>query len=254
LSGGKVKRYFLEVAYKGTNYSGWQIQKNAVSVQEELNKVLKVLFGNNINTLGSGRTDTGVHAEQQFVQIDLEKALTPEYLYKINRMLPEDISVREYFLVNPEANARFDAISRRYEYRIVRVKNPFLFGFTYLYPRPLDITLLNKSSELLLNYSDFQSFSKVKTSVENFLCTIHKAEWEERGDLLIFHVEANRFLRGMVRALVGTLIEVGLGKMSIEEFKKILDKKDRKAAGRAAPPEGLFLCEVKYPKEIFLKD
>lgn len=254
MSGGKVKRYFLEVAYKGTNYSGWQIQKNAVSVQEELNKVLKVLFGNNINTLGSGRTDTGVHAEQQFVQIDLEKALTPEYLYKINRMLPEDISVREYFLVNPEANARFDAISRRYEYRIVRVKNPFLFGFTYLYPRPLDITLLNKSSELLLNYSDFQSFSKVKTSVENFLCTIHKAEWEERGDLLIFHVEANRFLRGMVRALVGTLIEVGLGKMSIEEFKKILDKKDRKAAGRAAPPEGLFLCEVKYPKEIFLKD
>jgi len=254
LSGDKVNRYFLEVAYKGTKYNGWQIQKNAVSVQEELNKVLKILFKGPVATLGSGRTDTGVHAEQQFVQIDLENDFTPDHLYKMNRILPVDIAVNRYFKVKPDANARFDALSRRYEYRITRVKNPFLFGLTYYYPRPMDLSLLNQATALLCQYTDFQSFSKVNTSVENFLCTIYRAEWEERGELLTFHVEANRFLRGMVRALVGTLIEVGLGRMSVEEFIAILDKKDRKAAGRAAPPEGLFLCEVKYPEEIFIRE
>ncbi|MFN3402882.1 MAG: tRNA pseudouridine(38-40) synthase TruA [Cytophagaceae bacterium] len=243
--------YFLEIAYKGTRYHGWQIQENAVSVQQVINKVLADLFGQEINTIASGRTDTGVHAEQQFVQVDLLQEFTENHIYKVNRMLPYDIVVKNFYPVTDEANARFDAISRRYEYRISKRKNPFMDGLVCYFPRPLDVDRMNEASALLLEYEDFESFSKVKTSVDHFRCNISKAEWFTRNDLIIFNIEGNRFLRGMVRAIVGTLMEVGLGRMSKEEFRTIIECKDRKSAGRSAPAEGLYFCEVKYPEGVF---
>jgi tRNA pseudouridine38-40 synthase len=246
-------RYFLEIAYKGTNYHGWQVQKNAHSVQQELNSCLERLFQQPVETIASGRTDTGVHAEQQFVHLDLNEELNADLLFKINCILPNDIVVKNYFRVKDNAHARFDTISRSYEYRICRVKNPFSLGLAWNLTRDLDFESMKEATTILFEFEDFQSFSKVHTDVEHFLCKIIYAGWEHEGDYLIFKIEANRFLRGMVRTIVGTLIDIGKGKISVRNFREVLEKKDRKAAGAIVPAEGLYLTRIKYPQEIFLE-
>lgn len=246
-------RYFLEIAYKGTNYHGWQLQKNAHSVQQELNQCLQRLFQADIETIASGRTDTGVHAEQQFVHLDLGRELTDDHIFKLNCLLPWDIVIRNFHKVKPDVSARFDALSRSYEYRISRRKDPFLRELTCYFGKELDLEKMKKATLVLYKYKDYQSFSKVHTSVDHFLCDILNAEWVEKKNLLIFKIEANRFLRGMVRTIVGTLLDVGLGRMTVKQFEEVIQKKDRKAAGRIVPAEGLYLTRIKYPKTIFLK-
>jgi tRNA pseudouridine38-40 synthase len=248
-----IFKYFLEISYKGTNYHGWQIQKNAHSVQQEFNNALFKLFQTKISSIGSGRTDTGVHAEQQFVQVEMEKEINDDHIFKLNHILPPDISINNFFRVKERSSVRYDAVSRTYEYRICRVKNPFLQDMVCFFWKDLDIDKMNMAAKVLLKFNDFESFSKVNTSTPHFLCDMFKAEWFQKGDLLIFRIEANRFLRGMVRAIVGTLLEVGLGRLSVAEFEKIIEKKDRKAAGRAAPASGLFLIKIKYPAKLFYK-
>jgi tRNA pseudouridine38-40 synthase len=247
----RVKRYFLEVAYNGTHYHGWQLQANAHTVQAELNRALEVLLRQPVETLGSGRTDTGVHATQQFVHLDCEADLvTDSFLHSLNALLPADVSVTSIFPVSETAHARFDAISRSYEYRICHEKNPFLQKMCYRYRARPDVAKMNEAAQLLIRYDDFECFSKVKTEVNNFRCTITQAQWVYEGTLLVFHISANRFLRGMVRAIVGTLLEVGEGRMTVDAFEQIIRGKDRRMAGRAVPPEGLFLTRVQYPPEF----
>jgi tRNA pseudouridine38-40 synthase len=245
-------RYFLDIAYKGTHYHGWQLQTNAHTVQAELESALQKIFRTKIETLACGRTDTGVHARQQMVHIDVPAAITPDQVYRLNRVLPFDISVNDFFPVVDTAHARFDALSRAYEYRITRKKDPFAKEQSWWLDRPLEVALMNEAAQILLKHHNFESFSKVHTDVKNFLCTIHKAEWRLENNLLLFEIEANRFLRGMVRAIVGTLVLVGLQKITVQDFEAVILASDRGKAGAAAPPEGLFLTGVKYPDDIFI--
>lgn len=244
-----ILRYFLDIAYQGTAYHGWQIQANAHSVQAELNRALSTILRQPIETIGSGRTDTGVHAEQQFVHFDLPSPIedTSQLVHKLNALLPFDIAVKSLFAVPAETHARFDAVSRRYEYRISQVKNPFLQNLALFYTKPLRLDLMDEASQLLLQYEDFESFSRVKTEVNHFRCQITEAFWENKGNVLIFHIKADRFLRGMVRAIVGTLLQVGRNQLTRTDFESVILSKDRKKAGMAVPPEGLFLTEVAYP-------
>ena len=242
-------RYFIECAYKGTNYSGWQIQINALTVQEVIEKALSTLLKHKIDMTGSSRTDTGVHAMQQFAHFEIEEEIMDceNLVYRINKLLPFDISVQKIFKVADNYHSRFEAISRKYEYRISRKKNPFQKGLSYEFNGNLDIERMNEASRILFKHIDYQCFSKIKTEVLTFNCTILEAQWkEEKNDLLVFHIKANRFLRGMVRAIVGTLLEVGIGKISESDFERIILSKDRKKAGWSVPAEGLFLMEVNY--------
>lgn len=240
-------RYFLDLAYKGTNYHGWQVQPNAITVQEVLNKVLSTLFREEIQTVGSGRTDTGVHAEQQIVHFDISKELdTARMVYKINAMLPNDLACKELFLVDDEKHARFDAKKRGYEYRIKLARDPFCLETTYQCPYELNIGPMNEAAKLLLGEQDFETFSKAHGASDHYRCDLYKAEWVLDGNDLIFTIEANRFLRGMVRAIVGTLLDVGRGKLMVKDFKEILEAKDRSKASGAAPARGLFLNKVEY--------
>lgn len=244
-------RYFIELQYKGTNYHGWQLQQNAVSIQEELNKALSILLKQPINVLGAGRTDTGVHAEQFFAHFDCENEIDKALLmYKLNAILPLDIVILNLYNVSDEAHARFDAISRSYEYRIWLGKNPFLLESTWQTHLKPSVAKMNEAANLLLNHKNFKCFSKSKTDVFTYNCDISNAEWKQKGNSLIFYITADRFLRNMVRAIVGTLVDVGLGKISIEDFKKILDSQNRSEAGVSVPPQGLFLTKIVYPKEI----
>jgi len=245
-------RYFIEFSYKGTHYHGWQIQENANSVQNEINKALKIICRTEIETIGSGRTDTGVHARQQFLHFDIESPIThiQDFIYKINSLLPHDIAIYKIVEVKPDHHARFDAVSRSYQYHIHQVKNPFLKEFSYFFPIPLDVDLMNEATEKLIGEKDFSSFSKTHTDVATFICEITEAYWKMDKDKIIFFISANRFLRGMVRAIVGTLLDVGTKKTSIQEFEKIIENKNRKNAGRNVPPEGLFLTQIKYKSEI----
>lgn len=247
-------RYFFEIAYKGTNYKGWQTQHNAITVQEVVEGALSTLLGNTIEIIGSGRTDAGVHCAQQFFHADIEKEIAPvDFQHRLNVLLPKDISIQSIQAVMPEASARFEAISRTYHYKITLRKNPLLEGLALHYFKSVDIQTMNAAAALLLGEHDFQSFSKVKTNVNHFRCNIHEAEWRQKGDELIFVITANRFLRGMVRAIVGTLLDVGTGRLTAQEFQDIITTKDRRAAGQNVSPEGLYLMEVKYPSSIFLK-
>ncbi|WP_025763481.1 tRNA pseudouridine(38-40) synthase TruA [Dyadobacter tibetensis] len=248
-------RYFIEFGYKGSAYHGWQKQNNALGVQEVLEGALSKILRTSIEVTGSSRTDTGVHATQQFAHFDLPEGtqLVPSLLYRINSLLPEDIAVRHLHLVAPELNSRFVATYRRYEYRITRVKNPFQVQLSHELTAELDIGLMNEAAALLLGTHDFESFSKVHTNVNNFRCSISRAEWVMAGDILIFHIQANRFLRGMVRAVVGTLLEIGRGKRPVSELRDIVEARNRKYAGPQAPAQGLFLVEVGYPEGIFLE-
>ncbi len=243
-------RFFLDISYKGTNFHGWQIQPNGNTVQAELEKALSTILKTETSIVGSGRTDTGVHATQQIAHFDSESK-PDDLVYKLNSFLPKDISVNELKEVNTEAHARFDATKRMYHYHINQSKNPFKQETSYYFTQAIDIELINKGCEIIKGWENFECFSKVHTEVNNFNCEIFKADWQQKGDEHLFIVEANRFLRGMVRAMVGTLLDVGTGKTSLEELKEILKSNDRKKAGRAVPPQGLFLEKIEYPTNIY---
>ena len=247
------RRYFVELAYKGTAYHGWQIQHNAHSVQEEVNNAFSKILRSSVEVMGSGRTDTGVHAMQQYVHfdssIDIDRA---DFLKRINSILPKDIAVYDISKVKQAAHARFDAQWRSYEYHITLRKQPFLEEQAWYCFYKVDVEKMNEAAALLLEHTDFECFSRVKTSVNNFKCKIKEAYWEQKDDHLIFHITANRFLRGMVRAIVGTLVQVGTEKIDITGFKKILDSQSRSKAGSSAPAHGLFLSRVTYPEDIFM--
>jgi tRNA pseudouridine38-40 synthase len=247
-------RFFFEISYNGTNYSGWQSQNNATGVQAVVEDALSKLLREEISIVGSGRTDTGVHCEQQFFHADIQNEFDQEKLVlKLNSFLPKDIAIPSVHRVKDEAHARYDANERSYIYRITTKKNPFLEGLALHYFKALDIARMNEAAALMIGKHDFESLSKVKTDVNNFMCDIKKAEWRQRDALLEFHITANRFLRGMVRATVGTLLDVGIGKTSLKEFQDLLDSRDRREAGANVPPHALYLVEVKYPESIFLK-
>ena len=248
-------RYFIEFSYKGTAYNGWQKQNNALGVQEVLEVAMQKILREPIEITGSSRTDTGVHAVQQFAHFDTLNGIKDlqKTVYSLNGLIPYDIAVQRLIPVPAELNSRFAATHRRYEYRMVHAKNPFLVNLSYLNRSELDVAKMNEAAALLLIHKDFESFSKIHTSVNNFRCNITEARWFERDGLLIFSVKANRFLRGMVRALVGTLLNVGIGKTSVADFERIIVAKSRKEAGAQAPAEGLFLVEVGYPEDLFTK-
>jgi len=246
-------RYFFEISYNGTNYHGWQNQANAIGVQQIVEEGMTKVFRENISIVGSGRTDTGVHCIQQFFHADIDQKFDAgTWTVKLNSILPRDIAIRTILPVTPEAHARFDATERSYEYKITRIKDPLLTGYAYYFFRDLNIKTMNEAAALLVGAHDFKCFSKVKTDVNHFLCEVKKAHWNQKDQLLVFNITANRFLRGMVRAIVGSLLDVGSGKTSVKNFQSIIDSQDRKNAGMNVPPEGLYLTSVKYPKKIFL--
>lgn len=247
-------RYFIELSYRGTNFHGWQIQENAHSVQAELNKALSILLKEGTSTLGAGRTDTGVHAKFFVAHFDTARqdlSSNESFIYHLNQILPFDISVKAIRKVKPEAHARFDAISRTYHYYICRDKDPFWRELAWLYHGTLDVDLMQKAANTLFNYDDFTSFSKVGSDNKTSICKITTAKWESKENLLIFEITADRFLRNMVRAIVGTLVEVGRGKITLEKFEEIIAAKNRSLAGTSAPAEGLYLTDIKYPNTIF---
>ena len=246
-------RYFLDIAYKGTNYHGWQEQENAISVQQTLNESLSRISAEEIRCVGSGRTDTGVHATQQMVHFDSQKAVkTDKFLYQLNAVLPHDISAKSIKAVKPEAHARFDATKRTYHYHIHQIKDPFKEGLSYFFSGKLNIASINSGTTIIKGHKNFESFSKVRTEVNNFQCDIYTAEWRPTQEGWTFIISANRFLRGMVRTIVGTLLDMGQGKLSPTELPLILDQQDRKAAGRSVAAHGLYLAEVCYPEEIYI--
>jgi tRNA pseudouridine38-40 synthase len=246
-------RYFLEVAYDGTRFHGWQVQPNALTVQQVLEDCLRTVFRlPHVETIGSGRTDTGVHATQQWVHVDLPQVISPaDIQHKLNRILPADIAIGQVLPVGPGAHTRFDAISRTYEYRITLQRNPFLVNHATFLSRVPDVAQMNAAALALLNLEDFTTFSKVKGDTLHYRCTITQAHWRQEGDLLIFTIKANRFLRGMVRLVVGTLLDVGKGKLTVAQFREAIERQDRKLASGAAPAEGLFLHKVEYPEGYF---
>jgi len=245
-------RYFIELSYKGTDFIGWQRQVKGRSVQQTLEEAMATILRQPVEIVGSSRTDAGVHAEQQFAHFDFQPPIAdPEKLvYRLNSILPFDLAVRRIFPVEDDVHSRFAATHRRYEYRIIRYKNPFLTNLAYQFRPDLDLVAMNAAADLLLRYDDFESFSKVHTDVKTFLCRITTAQWQQEGGTLVFRIQANRFLRGMVRALVGTLLDVGAGKQTVADFEQIILAKNRKNAGAQAPAQGLFLVEVGYPVEI----
>lgn len=240
-------RYFIKLAYNGTNYHGWQCQPNAVSVQETLNKAFSVVLNSEINLMGAGRTDTGVHAKEMYAHFDFETAFDYQNLvHKLNSYLPKDIVVYNITPVLNEAHARFDATKRTYEYHIHPFKDAFLQNQSWYFHQNLDLDLMNEASKLLFNHTDFQCFSKVNTDVNTFDCTIFEAHWTQRNKKIIFTISANRFLRNMVRAIVGTLVYVGLHKITIEDFNEIIKSKNRDKAGFSVPAHGLYLTKIDY--------
>ena len=246
------QRYFIEISYKGKNYHGWQVQPHAISVQEVLNDCLTKLLKQEVHVVGAGRTDTGVHAKQLFAHFDLVKKVkdVSQFLSRLNSFLPKDIAAKSLLEVGEEAHARFDANARTYEYYVVQQKNPFEEDSAYLVYKPLNIEVMNQAAKRLFEFQDFTSFSKSDTQTKTNNCKIMQAYWEKREGLLVFTIQADRFLRNMVRAIVGTLLEVGLGKMTEEEFVKVIESKDRSQAGTSVPAHALYLREVSYPKDI----
>ncbi|WP_202912393.1 tRNA pseudouridine(38-40) synthase TruA [Sphingobacterium olei] len=246
-----TKRFFLEIAYDGTAYHGWQIQPNAVSVQEKLNLALQTLLRAEVETLGAGRTDTGVHAKQLYVHFDSDNILlinSPDrFVHSLNALLPFDISVTRLLEVEAASHARFDATERSYEYHVHFTKDPFLINRSWQLRDRLDVQRMNEAAKLLLGKKDFGCFSKSNTQVFTNICTITEAKWIEVAEKLVFHITADRFLRNMVRAIVGTLLEVGAKGKSISYVEEVLASQDRSKAGTSVPAHGLYLTKIKYP-------
>ena len=241
-----MPRYFLELAYKGTHFSGFQSQQNANTVQAEVEKAFQVIQKEKVVMTGSSRTDTGVHALQNFFHFDYLAPLNTHLVYKLNAILPHDIVIRSIKEVPDLAHCRFDAIARHYNYHICQHKDPFIKETAYFFPYTLDLDKMQQAAAILKEYTDFTSFSKRNTQVKTFQCQIIESNWLQKDDCLIYNVKANRFLRGMVRALTATMLKVGRGKLSIQEFRTIIEARDCTKASFAVPPHGLFLMEVLY--------
>lgn len=249
-------RYFIELAYNGAQYAGWQIQPNAKSVQQTLNEALSTILRQEIYVVGAGRTDAGVHARQMFAHFDVAESIsTAELVYRLNRFLPGDIAVHNIFKMDAIAgesapHARFSATARRYAYYILDQKNPFYRDMAWIMERKLDVSAMNEAAQYLLGEHDFGAFSRSKTQTKTNFCHVTEAFWRQEGEFLVFHISANRFLRNMVRAVVGTLVDVGLNKTATQGFVEILEQKDRTLAGESAPAHGLFLTQITYPQHI----
>lgn len=240
-------RYFIELAYKGTHYHGWQYQPDAASVQETLEKALSVLLRTPIEIVGAGRTDAGVHAQQMFAHFDCEAIFEiPVLVHKLNSYLPKDIAIFNIHKVHDDAHARFDATKRTYEYHIHTFKNAFECEDSWYYGLPLKVEKMNEACKILFDHTNFECFSKVNTDVNTFNCKIYEAHWQHNNDKLVFTISADRFLRNMVRAIVGTMINIGLEKISLTDFTQIIESKDRNKAGFSVPAHGLYLTKVEY--------
>jgi tRNA pseudouridine38-40 synthase len=240
-------RYFIKLAYNGTQYHGWQIQPNAASVQETMNKAFSVILNTEISLIGAGRTDTGVHAKEMYAHFDFENSIyATNLIHKLNSFLPKDIVIYDVFPVADDAHTRFDATKRTYEYHINTFKDAFLQEQSWYFHQKLDLDLMNKAANLLLKHTDFQCFSKVNTDVNTFDCTIFEAHWKQENEKLIFTISANRFLRNMVRSIVGTLINIGLHKITLDDFENIIESKNRDKAGFSVPAHGLYLTKIEY--------
>jgi len=244
-------RYFLEVSYKGTAYSGFQSQKNANTIQAEVEKAIKILFKEEIQLTGSSRTDAGVHALQNYFHFDIKGELSPQLLYNLNAILPGDIAIKNLQKVKNDTHCRFDAISREYKYFIYQKKNPFLEDRAFYFPYTIDLESMQKAAGIIKEYSDFTSFSKKNTQVKSFVCEIQESKWMVEGECIVYQVKANRFLRGMVRSLTATMLKIGRNKISIDFFRNIVEAKDCTLANFAAPAHGLFLVEVAFPDSYF---
>lgn len=246
-------RYFIELSYRGTAYHGWQTQANGSSVQTTLEAALTQRLGRPTFVMGSGRTDAGVHARQQFAHLDVAEPLdiTESFLHSLNCILPDDIAIHAIFPVQETTHARFSATHRYYQYQITRQKDAFSTFLSYHFRPVLNVSLMNEACQIMCKYTNFQSFSKARANVNHFNCRLDFAYWEQINDnVLTFHIRANRFLWGMVRTIVGTMLEVGQERMSLEQFEQIILARNRNAAGRAAPANGLYLVEVGYPEGV----
>jgi tRNA pseudouridine38-40 synthase len=251
-----MPRYFIEVAYKGTNYSGFQMQDNGITIQSEVENALAIKFGQSFQLTGASRTDAGVHALQNYFHFDAvtdlfypadtkEKKIN-QVLYSLNSILPKDIVVKKIVEVDEKQHCRFNALSREYKYYICNKKNPFYKDTAYFYPYTLDIEKLQRAAKTILHTKDFESFAKKNTQVNNFICSVYKSEWIQKNDFLIYNVVANRFLRGMVKGLVGTMLKTASGRISLDEFMAIIKSQDSSNADFSVPSHGLFLVEVRY--------
>ena len=244
-------RYFVQFSYQGKSYHGWQKQPNAISVQEVLENAFSLLLRETVSLTGAGRTDAGVHAREMFAHFDTDAVFnSTELIHRLNAFLPEDIAVIGIFEVPVDAHARFDATERTYEYWVVQNKDPFLVDAAYYVKYPLNIEEMNKAAAILVEHKDFECFSKSNTDVNTYLCDVRKAIWVKDGSKFIFTISADRFLRNMVRAIVGTLIDVGQGKSTMADIESILASKDRSEAGVSVPAKGLYLTAIQYPKNI----
>jgi len=249
-----MQRYFFYLSYNGSNYCGWQSQPNGVSVQQKLEESLEILLRQKVAVTGAGRTDAGVNARLMVAHVDSDKKEidTDFFVDKLNRLLPKDISISKIVRVLPDAHARFDAISRTYKYFITATKDPFFYPFHYKLTKLPDIDEMNKAAKILFEYQDFTSFSKLHTDVKTNNCKIIEAYWTQNGSVWEFTITADRFLRNMVRAIVGTLLEVGRGRMSIADFRSVIESKSRSKAGSSVPGNALFLTDIIYPDKIFI--
>lgn len=245
-------RYFIRLAFKGTRYHGWQVQPNATTVQQTLNDGLSTILRKDIHVVGAGRTDAGVHASLFWAHFDFDGPIedTQNICFRLNRFLPDDIAVYGIHPVASNAHARYDALSRTYQYHITRIKDPFKREFAYSLFWDVDVNKMNDACHILYQYEDFTSFSKSRTQVKTNLCDIYRAEWQQAGHMLIFTIQANRFLRNMVRAVVGTLLEIGQGRLQPEELRQIIESRDRSRAGFSVPANGLFLTNIQYPEGL----
>lgn len=248
-----MPRYFLEIAYTGTAYSGFQTQHNANTIQAETEKALSVFYRKDFELTGSSRTDAGVHALQNYFHFDTEVDIQQKHVYNINSILPADIVIKKIIPVKDNAHCRFNAIGRNYKYYITRDKNPFVLNTAYYYPYKINIETLQELAQVITGYTDFTSFSKRNTQVKNFFCTIKKSSWLMENNCLVYEVSANRFLRGMVRALTGTMLRVARNnnENAVTAFKKIIEAKDCTQADFSVPPHGLFLVCVDFPEDVF---
>lgn len=246
-----MPRYFLELAYKGTDFSGFQLQDNANTIQAEVEKAFEILHKKKLILTGSSRTDSGVHALQNYFHFDYNESINTQFIYKMNAILPDDIVVKKLIPVAGDAHCRFDAVTREYRYYIYRNKNPFLKERAFFFPYRMDIDLLQQAAGVIKEYVDFTSFSKRNTQVKTFNCVIQESRWGIEDDCLVYYVRANRFLRGMVRALTATMLRVGRGKISLNELREIIEAKDCTKSSFAVPAHGLFLISVNYSDSYF---
>ena len=249
-------RYFLDFSYLGDAYHGWQRQPNVTSVQQVIEEALFTTTRKETLVFGAGRTDTGVHAKQMIAHFDaeLDGKKEKQLVYQLNSYLPRDIAVKHLFKVSNDAHARFDATERSYEYHLCTEKDPFEAHRHYHIRSIPDIELMNQAAKILFEYEDFECFSKTKTDVKTFLCKIKHAQWTVKGSHYVFNISADRFLRNMVRAIVGTILEIGLKKQDLNDFRKIIESKNRSEAGLSVPSNGLFLTKITYPKSIYINN